>query len=240
MQTGATLVTDVSEVHQLDDAVWQALTTVHQHLAEGLGKARRYPPEVTVFAAIEDDSEQAWSDLAQLYGGPGKMVVLLRKLITDPPPNWQLAQRSAAHQMVLARRLPKDRRPIGMRRLRDADLPEMLALAELTKPGPFHRRTSELGGYVGVFDRGRLVAMAGQRFRTVGYTEISAVCVHPDVRNRGMGTAVSLEVARSVIGRGETPMLHVAADNEIARRLYEKLGFAIRTTVTFESLLTPR
>lgn len=57
-----------------------------------------------------------------------------------------------------------------------ADVPEMLALADATRPGPFWRRTHELGRYVGVRDGGRLVAMVGERLRPPGWTEISGVC----------------------------------------------------------------
>ena len=42
-----------------------------------------------------------------------------------------------------------------------SDIDEMLALIELTKPGPFSRRTPELGSYLGIHESGQLVAMAG-------------------------------------------------------------------------------
>jgi ribosomal protein S18 acetylase RimI-like enzyme len=123
----------------------------------------------------------------------------------------------------------------------------MLALTELTKPGPFLPDTFSLGGYVGV-DRdgdrrgdrgGELVAMAGQRLHPPGYTEVSAVCVHPDVTGRGLATALTRHVAEAILARAETPFLHVTVTNDSARRVYERLGFTIRTTIDFTALEAP-
>ena len=66
-----------------------------------------------------------------------------------------------------------------LERLDERDVPEMMALVELTQPGPFGPHTRELGNYFGIRDNGRLVAMAGERLRIDGYTEISAVCTRP-------------------------------------------------------------
>ena len=80
--------------------------------------------------------------------------------------------------------------------------PEMMALVELTRPGPFAARTVDLGGYVGVFDDGQLVAMAGERLRVPGCCEISAVCTRPDHRGRGLAAGLTALVARAVLARG--------------------------------------
>ena len=52
---------------------------------------------------------------------------------------------------------------VEMVELGEDDVHEMMSLASLTEPGPFRRRTIELGGYVGIRERGLLAAMAGQR-----------------------------------------------------------------------------
>src|SRR5215831_9216945 len=107
----------------------------------------------------------------------------------------------------------------------------MLALTALTKPGPFQRRTVELGRYVGVEMDGKLVAMAGERLGVPGGTEISAVCTHPDYRGRGLAALVCRRVAAAIRERDETAFLHVAADNHGTRELYERLGFQTRTMI---------
>jgi predicted GNAT family acetyltransferase len=112
--------------------------------------------------------------------------------------------------------------------LTTADVPEMLALTKLTEPGPFLPRTIELGAYLGVHDAGSLVAMAGERLHLTGFTEISAVCTHPQYRGRGYGNALLSALISRITRRGETPILHVRTQNVAALRLYEKLGFKVR------------
>jgi predicted GNAT family acetyltransferase len=112
--------------------------------------------------------------------------------------------------------------------LGDNDSPEMVELASLTKPGPFGRRTHELGYYVGIRDNGKLVAMAGERLKVPGYTEVSAVCTHPDHLGKGYAAKLMTEVMRCIRKRGEKPFLHVRSDNARAIAIYERLGFRIR------------
>jgi predicted GNAT family acetyltransferase len=104
----------------------------------------------------------------------------------------------------------------------------MLALTELTRPGPFLKRTIEMGAYLGIRRDGRLVAMAGERLHVPGWTEISGVCTDPGSRGQGLGTRLLLAVAAGIRERGETPFLHVLASNTNAVRLYEALGFRLR------------
>jgi hypothetical protein len=104
----------------------------------------------------------------------------------------------------------------------------MLALASVTQPGPFGPRTIELGEYWGVRRRGVLVAMAGERMRLDGFTEISSVCV--DAAQRGQGFAADLvrSLVASIVARSEIPFLHAFTSNHPAIVLYRKLGFALR------------
>jgi ribosomal protein S18 acetylase RimI-like enzyme len=109
----------------------------------------------------------------------------------------------------------------------DADaLPEMLALIGETKPGPFGPLTCELGLYVRIRDAkdDRLIAVGGERLRTGGHVELSAIAVHPRARGRGLGGAVTAYLARAAIARGEIPFLHVFPSNP-AVGLYQRIGF---------------
>lgn len=218
----------------LDNAVWHALTTHHASLAEVAGTARRYPRDVSPFAAVEALDAEGWASLAELGG----RVVLFRDDVDGLPPGWTLSDAGIGHQMVLESLVPVGEVPFVT--LGPDDATDMLGLIELARPGPFARRTVELGRYIGARDdEGRLVAMAGERLRLPGYTELSAVCTHPDARGRGLAAALSQEVCRGILDRGETPVLHVAAGNEGARRVYERLGFAERRTVQFAILEPP-
>jgi ribosomal protein S18 acetylase RimI-like enzyme len=119
------------------------------------------------------------------------------------------------------------------------DVPDMLDLAARTRPGPFLPRTIELGGYVGIRRNGALVAMAGERLRPPGWSEISAVCTDAAFRGQGLATRLTLAVASAITDRGEMPFLHAAADNVTAIRLYEALGFRLRRPATFVVMRAP-
>jgi predicted GNAT family acetyltransferase len=105
-------------------------------------------------------------------------------------------------------------------------------LAELTKPGPFAQRTIVLGSYIGIRSGDQLVAMAGERMRFDGFTEISAVCTHPAHRGRGHAVLLVGTLMRSILARGKTPFLHIFSDNTSAAALYRKLGFTYRRSLT--------
>ena len=116
------------------------------------------------------------------------------------------------------------------RPLTTADVPAMVDLATLTEPGPFRDRTIELGAFFGIFESGRLVAMAGERTHLPHFVEVSAVCTHPDARGRGYARMLISTVMDEIRQRGKTPFLHSFAHNASAIRVYESLGFIQRRT----------
>jgi ribosomal protein S18 acetylase RimI-like enzyme len=228
--------------HVLDNAGWHALNGPHAPFAQGGGRARRYDPDVSVFHAAVDDSEDAWRDLAAL-ASPEGIVVVFRAPPVTPPAGWVQVFGGVGHQMVPAGTFaslpelpgvdPGTGRRVTLRSLDRDDRDAMIALVALTEPGPFRPRTIELGGYIGIFHDDELVAMAGQRLRPPGYCEVSAVCTHPDARRRGYASIVTAHVANAIAARGEAPFLHVASTNTSGRALYEHLGFTVRRVVSF-------
>jgi predicted GNAT family acetyltransferase len=120
--------------------------------------------------------------------------------------------------------------------LGDADAPEMLALARLTEPGPFLERTHVMGQFRGIRIDGRLAAMAGERMRFPGYTEVSGVCTHPDFRGRGLARRLSAAVMAGIAARGDGTFLHAWKANRTAIALYEGLGFELRAQVNVAQL----
>jgi GNAT superfamily N-acetyltransferase len=221
----------------LDNPVWAALTTHHREFAEVLDGARRYQSDVSPFYAVEHLDPDAWTALGRL-AGPGGGVLLVRADMPPPPDGWTAAG-GQGHQMVAADLVAPALSPAPIRPLTTDDVPAMLDLLALAQPGPFGRRTIELGRYYGVVEGGKLVAMAGERLSFPGYTEISAVATHPDARRRGLGSLLTHHAAAAIVARGETPILHVAASNDGARRVYEKLGFETRCMLEFR-FLRPR
>ncbi|CAN5486524.1 GNAT family N-acetyltransferase [soil metagenome] len=214
--------------HPLDRVVWTAFTGRLAHLALIDGRALRVDPDFGLFVAMADDAPETLAALGRLIQAhPGEVGVVER---FDPPPvpGTRVTNRAVLWQMVaedLAAPKPVD---FEITPLTHADGPQMLALATLTKPGPFFSRTHELGDFVGVKVDGRLVAMAGERLRTEGFTEVSGVCVHPDHRGKGYAARLMLHVAHKIVARGETPFLHSYDHNAGAITLYESLGFRFR------------
>ncbi|MEU8775677.1 GNAT family N-acetyltransferase [Streptomyces sp. NPDC048606] len=219
----------------LDNPVWAALSGPHRAFAQSVGRAARYLPDANPFAAVADPRDpRAWADLAELTG-PGREVWLTG--LPTPPPGWRTLRTIPGVQLD-GRAVRAEADPEAVR-LGAADVPEMLELVALTAPGPFLPRTVELGTYLGIRHEGRLVAMAGERMRPTGWTEISAVCTHPDHRGRGLAQRLVRAVAAGVRERGDLPFLHAAADNTNAVRLYGAMGFALRREPVFIGLLTP-
>ncbi|HXR95306.1 MAG TPA: GNAT family N-acetyltransferase [Rhizomicrobium sp.] len=222
-------------MHPLDRPVWNALTSRQAHLALG-EKERflRFPADIEPFGATRDNSPEQLAGLAELTPLDGH--VALAEVATLPaPPGFISMILAAIHQMTAPKIGPPDD-DLEVLSLSDADAPEMRALAELTQPGPFHARTHQLGGFVGVRDNGRLIAMAGERLRVPGFTEISAVCTHPDARGRGLAGALMRRVAAGIVARGEELFLHVYPHNKSAIALYEKLGFRHRADIQLNVL----
>ncbi|MGW1721481.1 GNAT family N-acetyltransferase [Streptomyces sp. NPDC002306] len=222
--------------HPLDNAVWAALTGPHAHLAERFGRAARYPADVYAFAALADPTDPAaWDDLRTLVG-PGTAVTI--KPVDGVPAGWETVGGGVGVQLVATETLFTEAAPEAVR-LGPADVPEILDLVARTRPGPFLKRTVALGTYLGIRHQGRLIALAGERLRLPGWTEISAVCTDPDHRGRGLGTRLIRAVAAGIRDRGDTPFLHAAADNTPAIRLYESLGFTLRRRSTILSVRAP-
>ena len=74
----------------------------------------------------------------------------------------------------------------------------------------------------------RLAAMAGERLKMTGATEISAVCTHPDFQGRGYGRTLMEAMIARIQTDDAQPFLHVKNENG-AKRLYEQLGFRVRS-----------
>jgi ribosomal protein S18 acetylase RimI-like enzyme len=211
-----------TDVRLLDNPIWSALSTEQAYLAQANRLARRFPGDVAPFGAMADQSAAAYQALAEILAGDTAALFL------DAPPSlpagWAMVLRGEMYQMVFEAAIPV---ATAFPKLTAADVPEMLALTKLTQPGPFLPRTIELGAYYGIRESGSLVAMAGERLHLTGFTEVSAVCTHPDFRGRGYSSALMSAVVSGIMRRGETPFLHAKTDNP-AVRLYQRLGFKVR------------
>ncbi|OAF13739.1 GNAT family N-acetyltransferase [Bradyrhizobium neotropicale] len=219
----------------LDRPIWSALTTRQKHLAEGGPQALRFPVAMTPFADMVDMSAASFAALGELLSG-SEVAALATPDAVIVPPGFKVVLAAAGEQMIGS---PADSR------LRDAeivmlgvaDVPAMMALTGLTKPGPFSVRTHELGTFLGIRSGGELVAMAGERMKPGNFTEMTAVCVHPDHRGRGYAQALLAAIARQIEARGEIPFLHVLSNNASAIALYQRQGMRVRRRLHFTAFM---
>jgi ribosomal protein S18 acetylase RimI-like enzyme len=213
--------------HPLDNPIWNALRTGNQPLALGDDLARVLPREVGAFAGLAEYSPRAFAQLRELVPA-GAPVVLFTAEPLALPSGWKRLFHKELLQLVYP--LPEapavaSPAPVA---LGEPDVPAMVALTALTNPGPFLARTIDFGGYHGIFQDSQLVAMAGQRLQPTPYTEISAVCTHPNYLGRGYTRQLVQQQLGRILAAGRTPFLHVYEDNTPAYTLYLKLGFKLR------------
>jgi ribosomal protein S18 acetylase RimI-like enzyme len=224
-------------MHALHNVIWQALTTRQAQFAESFDQARRFVREVTWLTAFEEPSPRGYAALAGLVGVGGTAALFLDREY-EPRYGWELVAGAPLLEMVCENGGDREDRSDSPEivRLGVQDSPEMVELATLTKPGPFGPRTHQLGTYLGVRFEGELVAMAGERLKVPGYTEVSAVCTHPEHTGKGYARVLMTEIMRGIGDRGEIPLLHVRRDNLRAVELYERLGFRTRTVMHYAVL----
>jgi predicted GNAT family acetyltransferase len=227
----------MSLFHPLDRPVWSALTSRQATLAQGDARALRFDPAYALFGAAANASAESQAALGALNTSAHGMG-LVEAGRMPLPPGCTVRTQAACVQMT-ASALSAGGRDIAFEPLGEADAADMLALATLTVPGPFFEKTHRLGDFIGVKLDGRLIAMAGERMRPTGFTEVSGVCTHPDHRGRGYAGALMRVVTQRILERGEQAFLHAYAANTATIALYEALGFSVRAPVTYTVLNGP-
>lgn len=222
----------------LDNPIWHALTGPQAHLALGAQPVLRFQPEFAPFSAMEVLSDANRAALAALLPEQATTVLFTTEPVSLPPGLEAVMVTQLMQMVVETPAISGD--AVEMVLLGPDDVSAMQELVALTEPGPFAPRTVELGSYLGIFDGDRLVAMAGERLQPPGFTEVSAVCTHPDYRGRGYARALVSRVANGIASRGETPFLHVLPHNISAIATYRRIGFVERRLIDLTVLRKPR
>lgn len=218
--------------HPLDNPAWHALRMGNKALANGTDYAAYFAPAVSPFAAVPEPTPTNLTLLYQTIPFDAPIAIISsQKLSIDS--GWTVLQRMDGLQMVYTKPVEPAPDPVSITPLTDQHIPQMLALTKLTSPGPFAERTIDFGHYEGIFDGNELIAMAGQRLHPAGFAEISAVCTHPNYTGKGHARQLIVSHITRIQAGGETPFLHVRADNVRAISVYEAMGFDTRTDVYF-------
>lgn len=226
------LALNLKKLHPLDNPIWNALISNDKNKNQGNDRVTIFYPEISPFVGLEN-----WTPFfQQMLFEQLPATRSCSTLIAQPfklKDNFDLIFSLNLYQLVCTSIKPFNGKSAQLVRLVDKDIPAMLELTALTKPGPFSERTIDFGNYVGIFDGQKLVAMAGERLHLPNYTEVSAVCTHPDYAGRGYAALLVYHLTQHILKSGKSAFLHVRQDNERAIQLYQGIGFEIRTDMYF-------
>lgn len=216
----------------LANPVWESLSTYHQPFNQGNKKLKYYPADVCPFVGLENWNEDDLAELVAQLPADRTFSLPLAKPIPLPESFEELFN-IPLYQMICHHYQPYENKEIDIVPLTDSDVPQMLTLTELTKPGPFYKKTILFENYFGIFEKDKLISMAGQRLQTNTHTEVSAICTDPQHLGKSYAKALTSHICSIIIDNGKIPFLHVRQDNVGAIALYKKLGFEIATEIAF-------
>jgi predicted GNAT family acetyltransferase len=220
----------MESIHVLDNPLWYSLTNHHAHLAVGTNLAKRYPVEMSIGIGLANHSDNALAELAQIVA-PGEVVALAETHPPDDLPGWQIHDVVSADQFVCQQDTAEPFATNDIIELTAADMPDMVRLVDLARPGPLLPRSHEMGRFFGIRQKGELVAMAGERMCPLGYREISTVCTHPDWQGKGYARRLCSLLIHDNWQKGIIPFLHMNPANTVAMHLYESLHFTKRAAL---------
>lgn len=218
-------------IHPLHNPVFSALSTGDKHLSFGNERVKYFHEEVSPYAGFDEDNVQGFEELYELLS-TGRRILFAKPTAITTPKGWELQHEVKGLQFVYEGGTIHESFSTIVP-LNDEHVDEMINLVKLTKPGPFGKRTIDFGYYHGIFDHSKLVAMTGQRLHAENYTELSAVCTHPDHLGKGYASALMKHQIQIILNHGQKPFLHVREDNDRAIAVYERLGFVVSGPMNF-------
>ncbi|MEV4885206.1 GNAT family N-acetyltransferase [Chitinophaga ginsengisegetis] len=217
----------------LDNPAWGALTSEHAHFAQGTDQAKRYRREIAPFIAARQTNNGSIAALDTLIDA-GETFYIIGELPVLPG-SWTVENELPCAQMVRRTMPPplseEDAAMVSL--LGPEDAGDMYELINSIQPGFFNHGTRLMGNYYGIRHNGQLIAMAGERMQLTGFTELSAICTHPEHTGRGYAQKLITQLCYQHAGAGITSFLHVTRTNERAVRLYEHMGFEQRKNISF-------
>lgn len=216
----------------LANPVYHALLSGDSKLSFGNENVKYFDEQVSPFVGFDEGYDKGFAELHELLPVGRKILFATPKELT-PPSGWQVHQVIKGLQFVYENDSTINNEFTNLIPLQEIHVEQMIQLAKLTKPGPFGLRTIDFGNYFGIFEKEKLVAMTGQRLHVQNFTEISAVCTHPDHTGKGFANKLMQQQLQLILQQGQQPFLHVRDDNQRAIALYERMGFTISRTMNF-------
>lgn len=209
----------------LDNPAWHALNSKHKEFAIGTAQAKRYSPDIVSFIGFETSP-----DPLDPFMKAGESFFIIGDL-PPLPAHWEMQHNLVCLQMVCEQPVALDKDAPVIEELSDSQ--EMYELVTKVQPGYYLPGTHRMGNYFGIRQEGKLVAMAGERMRLDGLTELSAIVTLPEFTGRKYARHLITHLVNRNLAAGTIPFLHVSQSNERAIGLYEHLGFVTRRKISF-------
>jgi hypothetical protein len=160
----------------LDNPIWNALTTTERDKNIGTIDFAFFDAEIAPFIGMPNWDKYHQQELFKNVPDNRNWFLLIGHEV-DFIEDIDIAFSLPLYQFTCSNlnKEPITKKQIEMVPLNENHVDEMIALTQLTKPGPFTKRTIEFGGYYGIFEHDKLVSMGGERLHINNFTEISAI-----------------------------------------------------------------
>lgn len=214
---------------KLDNPVWYSLSESHRDFAINYSNIKFYYPDYCPFGGFQSpddisESIDSYSHLTDSFFVVGEKPLLSDELL--------LKNDLICAQMIVENKIDMEYKNTIVS-LTSNNTKALFDLVNLVQPGYFKERTALLGNYYGIFEKGELIAVTGERMKMDDFVEISAVVTHPEHTGKGLAKQLVAHTANAIIEQGKMPYLHVVESNEGAIKLYEKLDFITRRKISF-------
>lgn len=217
------------DMNKLDNPVWHSLSESHHRFAVNYEGVKFYHPDYCPFGGIQTTENISahldhYSTLTDTFFIVGSKPELSN--------NLTLKRELVCLQMIIHNKIDQAINE-NITKLTIEHYDALFQLVNLVQPGYFKKKTALLGNYYGIFNSGRLISVTGERMIMNDFVEVSAIVTHPDHTGKGYAKQLIAHTVNHILNQNQTPYLHVVESNFAAIKLYERLGFTTRKTMSF-------
>lgn len=218
---------------KLDNPAWYSLTETQKHFGIGNNHLKCYQKDILAFTAFDHSNKNMLVGLNELIEINESFFIIGD--LPSLPHNYIIENPLPCLQMICTTAITIATGD-SIEKLSDADEVQKAGLVDLVQPGYYKNSTRLLGDYYGIKDNQQLVAMAGERMRMEGMTEISAVVTHPEFTGRKYAQQLVAHASNTILANGNIPFLHTLVTNHRAIAIYEYLSFIKRRIINFTKI----